>query len=191
MLTLGEAARQCGVVKGTISKGIKTGKLSATRREDGSWSIDNAELARYLDANGHRFRSETGNADQPEIAPATYPATDSLVAELRGVIADLRADRDAWREQAQRLTLPAPKPVEQPPLTPNATAKRPPWWKRLGGLNGKRAASRRPGPLRRPRPATSSATPTVKRSHTSTMSRSRGGVRRRTCSPAMRRGVSP
>jgi hypothetical protein len=31
-------------------------------------------------------------------------------------IARERADRDAWREQAQRLALPAPKPVEQPPL---------------------------------------------------------------------------
>jgi hypothetical protein len=47
--TLGEVARQCGVAKGTISKTIKTGKLSAIRREDGSWSINNAELARYLE----------------------------------------------------------------------------------------------------------------------------------------------
>jgi hypothetical protein len=55
--TFGEAARQWGVAKGTISKAIKTGKPSATRREDGSWSIDKAELARYLDAplgNGRR-----------------------------------------------------------------------------------------------------------------------------------------
>jgi hypothetical protein len=44
--TLGEAARQCGVAKGTISKAIKIGNLSATPREDGSWKIDNAELAR-------------------------------------------------------------------------------------------------------------------------------------------------
>jgi hypothetical protein len=29
-----------------------------------------------------------------------------LIAELRGVIAHLRADRDVWREQAQRLALP-------------------------------------------------------------------------------------
>ena len=108
--TLGEAARQCGVAKGTISKAIKSGKLSATRREDGSWSIDNAQLARYLDANGHRFRSETGDADQPETAPTTDAATDALIAELRTVIADL-LDRDAWREQAQRLVLPAPKPT--------------------------------------------------------------------------------
>ena len=32
--------------------------------------------------------------------------------------ADLRQDRDQWREQAQRLALLAPKPVEQPPATP-------------------------------------------------------------------------
>jgi excisionase family DNA binding protein len=67
MLTLAEAARLCGVTKSTISKAIRTGKLSATRREDGSWSIDNAELARYLDAyldaNGYRFRTKTGDAD--------------------------------------------------------------------------------------------------------------------------------
>jgi excisionase family DNA binding protein len=112
--TLGEAARQCGVAKGTISKAIKTGKLSATRREDGSWSIDNAELARYLESNGHRFRSETVEADRPETGAETSAATDALVAELRAVIADLRRDRDEWREQAQRLALPAPKPAEKP-----------------------------------------------------------------------------
>jgi hypothetical protein len=53
------------------------------------------------------------------------------------------------------------------------------------------AASRRPGPLRRPRLATSSATPTDRRSHTSTMRRSRAGAGRRTCSPAMRPAGSP
>lgn len=60
MLTLGAAARHCGVSKGTISKAIASGKLSATRRENGSWAIDGAaELARYVEVNGHRFRSET------------------------------------------------------------------------------------------------------------------------------------
>jgi excisionase family DNA binding protein len=65
MLTVGEAAELCGVSRSTISHAIRTGKLSATRREDGSWSIDNAELARYLDAyldaNGYRSRSKTGD----------------------------------------------------------------------------------------------------------------------------------
>ena len=114
MITLGEAARQCGASKGTISKAIKSGKLSATRNEDSSWSIDAAVLQRYVEANRHRFRSETFKPERPE----TNPATDALVAELRGLIADLRQDRDHWREQAQRLALLAPKPVERPPATP-------------------------------------------------------------------------
>ena len=84
--TLGEAARQ------TISKAIKTGKLSAT----------------------HRFRSDTVETDQPETEVETRAATDALVAELRAVIADLRQDRDHWREQAQRLVLTTAKPVEKP-----------------------------------------------------------------------------
>jgi hypothetical protein len=37
-------------------------------------------------------------------------ATDALVAELRAVIADLRRDRDAWRDQAERLALITPAP---------------------------------------------------------------------------------
>jgi excisionase family DNA binding protein len=123
MLTLGQAAKHCGVSKGTISKAISSGKLSATRHEDGSWAIDGAELARYVEANGHRFRSATVNSpvdgERPETGPATHPATDALVAELRAVIADLRQDRDHWREQAQRLALPAPQPVEnaEQPMT--------------------------------------------------------------------------
>jgi excisionase family DNA binding protein len=68
MLTVGEAAQQCGVSRSTISSAIRTGKLSATRREDGSWSIDSVDLARYLDAyldaNGYRFGAETGDANR-------------------------------------------------------------------------------------------------------------------------------
>jgi hypothetical protein len=41
------------------------------------------------------------------------------------VMSSLPSDRhaaDAWREQAQRLALPAPKPDEKPPMT---------WWRWL------------------------------------------------------------
>jgi hypothetical protein len=67
--------------------------LAATRREDGSWKIDNAELARYLEANQHRFRSETGEDDQPE--------TDvSTVAELRAWAAPGRSQGSVGRYAA-------------------------------------------------------------------------------------------
>jgi len=109
MLTLGQAARHCGVSKGTISKAIASGKLSATRREDGSWAIDGAELARYLDVNGHRFRTETGSGKQPE-----------TIAELRARadLAEQRLGADKWETVATRLSLSGPKPDEQPTATP-------------------------------------------------------------------------
>jgi hypothetical protein len=39
------------------------------------------------------------------VAPAT---TDARVTELYKLVDDLRADRDAWREQAQRVALRVP-----------------------------------------------------------------------------------
>jgi excisionase family DNA binding protein len=121
-ISLGQAARQLKISKGTLSKAISSGKLSATRNTDSSWSIDPAELQRYWNEHGHRFsRSETVENDQPE----TAPATDDLVAALRETIALLKAanaslehDRDEWREQAKRLALPAQKPQETAQATP-------------------------------------------------------------------------
>ena len=113
------------------------------------------------------------------------PEKATLIAELRGVIADLRADRDAWREQTQRLALPAPKPVDARSENPSSNRRSD------GGrgcarpaelLNGPvkwRVASRRPGPLRKQTPASSSATPTGRRLPMCISRRSRGGARRR------------
>ena len=99
------AARQIGVAKGTISKAIKTGKLSATRREDGSFGIDPSELARYLDSNRHRFQSGPNASSPPE------PETDAQIALLREMLDEVRRDRDHWRAACERLvtSLPAPR----------------------------------------------------------------------------------
>ena len=138
MLTLGAAARHCGVSKGTISKAIASGKLSATRREDGSWAIDGAELARYLEVNGHRFRSETGPGEQPETVNsaaelrARAELAEQRLDDLKAALADMRRQRDdmenqrdKWETQAQRLALSAPKPAAETPATPMT------WWRWL------------------------------------------------------------
>jgi excisionase family DNA binding protein len=44
MLTLGQAAKETGVSKPTISKAINKGRLSATKNEQGEYQIDPAEL---------------------------------------------------------------------------------------------------------------------------------------------------
>src|SRR5262249_61896692 len=91
-----------------------------TRNDDGSWSVEASELFRVFEP-----KADTSAAPQPAQRDA---ATDALVAELRAVIADLRRDRDAWRDQAERLALATPaapkasseaapqpaQPVEQP-----------------------------------------------------------------------------
>jgi excisionase family DNA binding protein len=102
-LTLGQASKQVGVSKPTLSKAISTGKLSATRREDGS-AIDPAELCRYVEANGHRFHSATGNGSRVETPPddtASAAAIEAQVEALRQVeallrqeLVDVRIDRD-------------------------------------------------------------------------------------------------
>lgn len=112
-LTLGDAARATGISKGTLSKAIKSGKLSAERNEDRSFSIDPAELFRVFPkpvepVKNERF--ETPN-DIPEIylkmarAQIELEAAQKETASLRDTIADLRADRDAWRTQVERQTL--------------------------------------------------------------------------------------
>jgi helix-turn-helix protein len=135
ILTLGQAARHCGVSKGTISKAIASGKLSATRREDGSWAIDGAELTRYLDVNGHRFRSETGSSEQPETIAdlrARAELAEQRLGDLKAMLEDMRRQRDdaerqrdKWETVATRLSLSAPKPDEQPTATPTQSAEQP------------------------------------------------------------------
>jgi DNA-binding MurR/RpiR family transcriptional regulator len=110
--TLAEAAQAAGVNRSTILRAIKSGRISGARDAQGAWTVEPVELHRVFPPASAEPRAVPQHA-QPDAQ------ADALVAELRGVISDLRADRDAWREQAQRLALPAAKPAEPPPLT---------WW---------------------------------------------------------------
>jgi hypothetical protein len=64
--TLGQAARAADVSKTTIQRAIKSGRLSASRQQDGSYVIDPSELHRAFpsdgNANGEMKQSVTVNA---------------------------------------------------------------------------------------------------------------------------------
>lgn len=109
--TLGEAAKATGKSKATISKAIKTGRISASKNESGTFHIDPVEL--------HRVYAPTVS-DEREETPSKPPdntANDGLIRELQArleaaqerladretVISDLREDRDKWRQQATAL----------------------------------------------------------------------------------------
>lgn len=131
MLSLGQAARLANVGKTTIARAIASGRLSATRREDGGYEIDPAELCRVYDCRPPGTTPETGPGDgraELDATPAGTgrdPETEKALAAAEARIEGLRqvieaerrradeavADRDRWAAQAERLALLAPPPV--------------------------------------------------------------------------------
>jgi len=128
--SLGQAAKVAGRSKTTIHRAIKSGKLSASRCEDGGWSIDPAELSRAYPG--------TGNGAVPMERSVTAARHDVELEQLRGerdryralaeerdeTIRDLRARLDSEVEERRLLTLllsppatvPDPPPPPQRPL---------------------------------------------------------------------------
>jgi hypothetical protein len=100
---LAEAAAACGLDKSTVRRAVRKGRISGTRDELGC-GTSASELHRVFPPAARPATEDTTAA--PRDAPADA-ATNALVSELRAVIDDLRRDRDAWRDQAQRLALPA------------------------------------------------------------------------------------
>lgn len=107
-LSLSQAAKAAGKSKSTINRAIKSGKLSATRHDDGSYSIDASELARAFQI-GTPMGSEWISA-APPIEPVGTAVLKAENAALRAALdrerettKDLMADRDAWKQQATGL----------------------------------------------------------------------------------------
>jgi hypothetical protein len=122
--TLGEAAKAVNKSKATISKAIKSGKISAIRNEDGSFSIEAVELHRVYPVH----TTPTVEGEQYS-TPTSTGVNDKELIELRVKleaaqqrITDLEEDREHWRQQANRL-LSSP-PSNSPPKG---------FWKRVFG----------------------------------------------------------
>ena len=90
--TLGEAAKAAGFSKTTLSRAVKNGKLSAKRLDDGSYSIDAAELERWKDSNGHRNGVVKRIATLFE-TPETPRETSALQAEVEKLRAQIQSDQ--------------------------------------------------------------------------------------------------
>ena len=126
--TLGEAAKAVGKSKATISKAIKSGKISATKKEDGSYSIEPVELHRvYPPTSQETVTSE--RSDTPKEIGGNPHDYDVLKVRLEAAlqrIEDLEEDREHWRQQANRLlTQQENQPAKEQPKGG--------FWKRLFG----------------------------------------------------------
>ena len=118
-ITLREASEKVGVTRQTLMKAIKTGRVSDKKSDNGEWRIEPVELFRVW--------PPVNEVQQPLQANITGSDTPGLQAEnrlLREQVVELREERNAWREQAQRLALTDQRATAQ-------SSPRPGFWSRL------------------------------------------------------------
>lgn len=127
-LSLSQAAKAAGRSKSTIGRAIKSGKLSAVRNDDDTFSIDPAELFRVFP----RTDSES--------VPLGQDGTGVEQQEIKALRAELETEK-ALRNAAELLAEERARHIDDlrrmlpPPAAAPAVADRParPWWRRLIG----------------------------------------------------------
>lgn len=100
MISILEASKRTKVSKSTLIRAIKSGKLSGRKNDNGGFEVDPAEL--------HRVYPDAALPQQEKQQDTANDATDALVRQMQQMIDLLKEDRDAWRDQAQRLALSKP-----------------------------------------------------------------------------------
>jgi hypothetical protein len=107
--TLGQAAKATGKSKTTIQRAVAKGIVSGEKGLNGEYRIDPAELHRVFPLKNSVTVTE--NAIWNEARPLGDPA--GLAARIKGLeemlvrereaLDEVRADRDAWKQQATAL----------------------------------------------------------------------------------------
>lgn len=128
--TLGEAAKATGISKASISRAINSGRISATKKDDGSFSIEPVELHRVYPPKSaapvtetpsetlHNGNDDTRNGSDSNVLQARLDAALEQLRDRDGTIDDLRrrldqSDEERREAQARVIGLLAgPGPTE-------------------------------------------------------------------------------
>ncbi len=120
-LSATQAAKKVGKSVPTITRAIKKGKLTAKSRDKGGWIIEASELFRVWPAI-----SNDSDVTPQKLQSETLHETSVLQREvelLREMLDEVKADRDSWREQVNKITS----------LIEDQSAKPKSFWARLRG----------------------------------------------------------
>lgn len=101
-LSATQAAKKVGKSVPTITRAIKSGKLTANPRDKGGWIIEASELFRVWPAI-----SNDSDVTPPMLQSETPNETSALQREvelLREMLDEVKTDRDSWREHANKIT---------------------------------------------------------------------------------------
>jgi hypothetical protein len=125
VFTLGEAAKAVHRSKSTLSKAIKSGRLSCMSREGGEYQIAASELYRVFpdnsNSNGGIERLETlEETGRTAVLQAQLEGVQGELEQVKGERDDLRRRLDSEAEERRKLTAlltdqtrkPAPEPEQ-------------------------------------------------------------------------------
>jgi excisionase family DNA binding protein len=103
-LSPAQAAQAASVSRWTIMRAIKNHEIKANRDNRNHWKIDPDELDRWS-ASTVRTVEAAHSVHTPKDSAETLARVAALEAEnsqLRERLSEIKEDRDAWREMAQR-----------------------------------------------------------------------------------------
>lgn len=144
--TAGQAAKAVGKNIATITRAIKSGKISASKADDGAWRIDPVELHRVFPIATQGLRNPIMQSDathtQDTIAGADnvllqevailrerVRAQDMLLSDRADQIADLRSRLDREGDERRRLAaILTDQSAAKPGADRQAGAPRRRWW---------------------------------------------------------------
>jgi len=103
--TLGEAAKATGISKASISRAVSSGRISATKKEDGSFSIEPVELHRVYPPKSAKPVSVTTpeTPNHPDANARNTSDSSVLQARLDAALEQLRDREDTIGDLRQRL----------------------------------------------------------------------------------------
>lgn len=129
-LSAGEAAKRTGKSVPTITRAIKSGKISAEKTGSGGYLIDPSEIFRAFPpvTTGSDETPPMLGDETPIVTPVDTLFLQEKLSSLEAALAEAKAERDEWRDQAKRLAmaLPAPKAI-----APEKAGQKQGFWKRL------------------------------------------------------------
>ena len=97
--TLGQAAKEAGVSKPTISRALKNGALSGKRRSDRSFEIEASELHRWKDD----YRSRKHQVFQ-SVTPESNSSNSALELEVKALREKIGETNEERGRERQQLT---------------------------------------------------------------------------------------
>ena len=106
--TLGTAAKATGKSKTTIQRAIAKGLISMEKSKNGRYSIDPSELHRVFPMISFETVTQPSQVDTlrpPDETPSKIriEGLEAMLDREREALEEMRADRDAWKQQATAL----------------------------------------------------------------------------------------